>query len=155
MSTETLRLTIEQIGRRLDELVGQEVELAGWLYAKRGSKKIHFLQVRDGTATLQCIMGKRDVDEETFARAGHLSQESSIIVRGIVQRDDRSKLGFELHAKSLELINAAEPYPISPKDHGVAFLMDHRHLWLRSARQHRIVRIRHTIIKAVRPFSLW
>src|SRR5262249_41664987 len=92
------------------------------------------------------------VDEDTFKRADHLAQESSITVRGIVRKDTRSPLGFELGATGLDVLQQSENYPIAPKDHGVAFLMDHRHLWLRSSRQHKIIRIRHTIIKAIRDF---
>ncbi len=145
-------LRITEIASDLDRLEGQEVELRGWLYNKRSSGKLHFLQVRDGTATLQCVMGKKDVDEQTFEAAKHLSQESAVIVRGKVSRDARSPLGFELHANGLELVSQAQEYPISPKEHGVAFLMDHRHLWLRSSRQHTILRIRHTVAKAIRDY---
>jgi asparaginyl-tRNA synthetase len=152
MSELAKRPTITDIQKNLDAYEGKEVELFGWLYHKRSSGKIHFLQVRDGTATLQCVMGKKDVDEETFKKADHVPQESSIRVRGVVRKDTRSPLGFELGATGLELVQLAETYPISPKEHGVAFLMDHRHLWLRSSRQHKIIRIRHTIIKAIRDF---
>jgi asparaginyl-tRNA synthetase len=144
--------TIREVQDRLAELEGKEIELRGWLYNKRSSGKLHFLQVRDGSATLQCVMGKKDVDEETFELAKHIPQESSIIVRGNVSKDARSPLGFELHAKGLRLVAKAEEYPISPKEHGVAFLMDHRHLWLRSSRQHAIMRIRHTVAKAIRDY---
>ncbi|MBK8012861.1 MAG: asparagine--tRNA ligase [Deltaproteobacteria bacterium] len=144
--------TIAEVGRDLDRFEGKEVELRGWLYNKRGSGKIQFLQVRDGTGTLQVILSRSDVDEETFNLARGLSQESSIIVRGLVARDTRSALGFELHGKSLIQVGTSEDYPISPKPHGVAFLMDRRHLWLRSTRQHTILRVRHTIIKAIRDY---
>jgi asparaginyl-tRNA synthetase len=152
MSELSKRPTITEIQKSLDAYEGKEVELRGWLYHKRSSGKIHFLQLRDGTATLQCVMGKKDVDEDTFKRADHLPQESSIRVRGVVRKDTRSPLGFELGATGLDVLQLAESYPISPKEHGVAFLMDHRHLWLRSSRQHKIIRIRHTIIKAIRDF---
>jgi asparaginyl-tRNA synthetase len=145
-------LRITEIASQLDRLEGQEVELRGWLYNKRSSGKLHFLQLRDGTATLQCVMGKKDVDEQTFEAAKHLSQESSLILRGKVSRDQRSPLGFELHVTGMEVLQQAKEYPISPKEHGVAFLMDHRHLWLRSSRQHAIVRIRHTVAKAIRDY---
>ena len=146
------RPTIADIGKNLSEYEGKKVEIRGWLYAKRSSGKIHFLQVRDGSATLQCVMVKKEVDEEIFLAAKHLTQESAIVVEGTVRRDDRSPLGFEVGASGLTLLSASEGYPISPKEHGVAFLMDKRHLWLRSSRQHRIIRIRHTIIKAIRDF---
>ena len=145
-------LSITAIAAKLDEYEGKEVELKGWLYNKRGSKKLQFLQVRDGTATLQCVVGKNDVDEATFECAKQLTQETSIVVHGTVRRDDRSKLGFELGVTSIEELHKSVDYPISPKEHGVAFLMDQRHLWLRSSRQHKIIRIRHTIVKAIRDF---
>jgi asparaginyl-tRNA synthetase len=148
----SLPLSIRDIAARLPELEGTEVTLKGWLYNKRSSGKIHFLQLRDGSATLQVVMGKNDVSEETFAAAGKLSQETSIVVTGKVSKDARSPLGFELHAKGLEQVARAEEYPISPKEHGIAFLMDHRHLWLRSSRQHTIMRIRHTISKTIRDY---
>ncbi|MBI2374091.1 MAG: asparagine--tRNA ligase [Deltaproteobacteria bacterium] len=147
-----LQPTIKDIAARLDAFEGQRVVLEGWLYNKRSSGKIHFLQLRDGSATLQCVMGKNDVSPEIFERAAKLSQETSIIVTGTVRRDARSPLGFELGASDLTLVSPAESYPIAPKDHGVAYLMDHRHLWLRSSRQHKIVRIRHTLIKAIRDY---
>src|SRR5688500_3881538 len=143
---------ITEIASQLERFEGQEVELRGWLYGKRSSGKLHFLQLRDGTATLQCVMGKQDVDEKTFEQAKHLSQESSLILRGKVSRDQRSPLGFELHVNAMQLVHQASEYPISPKEHGVAFLMDHRHLWLRSSRQHTIVRVRHTVAKAIRDY---
>ncbi|MCK6549929.1 asparagine--tRNA ligase [Myxococcota bacterium] len=152
MAELSTRPTITEIQKNLDAYEGKEVELRGWLYGKRSSGKIHFLQLRDGTATIQCVMGKKDVDEETFKRADHLPQESSITVRGTVRRDARSPLGFEIGASGLEVSQISEGYPITPKPHGVAFLMDHRHLWLRSSRQHKIMRIRHTIVKAVRDY---
>jgi asparaginyl-tRNA synthetase len=152
MSSEVPVRTISEIAADLDAHEGLVVELRGWLYNKRGSGKIQFLQVRDGSETLQCVMGVNDVDEATFEAAKHLTQESSIIVRGTVKRDARSQLGFELRIGALEILQIAEPYPLGKKAHGTAFLMDHRHLWLRSSRQHKIVRIRHTIIKAIRDY---
>ncbi len=131
---------------------GQEVALKGWLYAKRSSGKLHFLQVRDGTGTIQAVLFKGDVPEELFAAADKLPQEASIAVRGAVKKDARSPLGFELSVKDLAVLQAAEGYPITPKEHGVAYLMEHRHLWLRSARQHAILRVRHSIVKAVRDY---
>jgi asparaginyl-tRNA synthetase len=139
---------IEDIGK----WVGREVELRGWLYAKSSKGKLHFLQVRDGTGTIQCVVFKGDVSDETFAGADHLFQESSLIVRGTVREDKRSPLGFELGVKEIEPVQIAADYPITPKEHGTAFLMDHRHLWLRSRRQHAILRIRHEIIRACRNY---
>lgn len=130
----------------------QTVVLEGWLYNKRSSGKLHFLQVRDGSATVQCVVFKGDVDEGTFETAGHLTQESALRVTGEVCKDDRSSLGFEVGVSSLEIVHKAEPYPITPKEHGTAFLMDHRHLWLRSSRQHALLRIRSSIISACREY---
>ncbi len=146
------RPSITEIRTNLDEFDGQTIELKGWLYNKRSSGKIHFLQVRDGSDTVQVVMTKKDTDEDTFLRAKALTQEAAIIIRGTVRRDDRSPLGFELHGQALELVAAAEDYPISKKEHGVAFLMDNRHLWLRSSRQHRIMKVRHTVIRAIRDY---
>lgn len=132
---------------------GQRVQVRGWLYNSRSKGKLHFLQVRDGSGIIQAVMFKGDVDEETFARADHLSQETSVIVSGTVRRDERSPLGFELSCDGLVVVSAAAAdYPISPKEHGVAFLMDHRHLWLRSRRQAAILRVRARIIKSIRDF---
>ncbi len=131
---------------------GQEVELRGWLYNHRSSGKLHFLQLRDGTGTIQCVVFKGDVSPEVFARCGELTQESSLLVRGLVRRDERSPLGYELGVRDVELVHLAEPYPLAPKEHGVAFLMEHRHLWLRSSRPHATLRVRSEIIKACRDF---
>lgn len=131
---------------------GQEVTLKGWLYNKRSSGKLHFLQLRDGTGTIQCVIFKGDVTPEVFEDGDKVTQESAIEVTGIVKEDKRSTLGFEIGVKDFKILSPAVDYPITPKDHGVAFLMDHRHLWLRSSRQHAIIRIRGEIIKAVRTF---
>jgi asparaginyl-tRNA synthetase len=139
---------IEDIGRH----EGQTVTLKGWLYNKRSSGKLHFLLVRDGTATLQCVVFKKDVPAEQFALADHLPQESSLIVTGTVRKDDRAPLGYELGVSSLEVVHEAAEYPITPKEHGVAFLLDHRHLWVRSARQHAVLRIRSEVVRACREF---
>jgi asparaginyl-tRNA synthetase len=131
---------------------GQEVTLKGWLYNKRSSGKLHFLQVRDGTGIMQCVVFKNDVPLEQFALADHITQESSLIVRGTVRADNRAPLGFELTVTDLQVLQVADGYPITPKEHGVAFLLDHRHLWLRSARQHAILRVRSAIIRACRDY---
>ncbi|MEM6370414.1 MAG: asparagine--tRNA ligase [Myxococcota bacterium] len=144
--------TIRDIARNLDDFKAQTVELKGWLYNKRSSGKIAFLQLRDGSATVQVVVPKAQVQAEVFSLAKALSQECSVVVRGAVSKDERSPLGFEIQASSVEQVGDSPEYPITPKSHGVAFLMDRRHLWLRSSRQHRILRIRHTIIKAVRSF---
>ena len=132
--------------------VEQEVELRGWLYGKRSSGKLHFLQVRDGTGTIQCVVSKKDVPEAAFEAAHHAHQEASLTVRGTVKADTRSALGFELHVKDLTVHQGDAGYPIQPKEHGVGFLQDQRHLWLRSARQRSILAIRHTIVKAIRDY---
>jgi len=131
---------------------GEEVTLKGWLYNKRSSGKLHFLQIRDGTGVLQCVMFKGDVTPEEFAAADHLPQESSLIVTGNVRADARAPLGFELSVKRLEVVERAAEYPITPKEHGVSFLLDHRHLWLRSARQHAVSRVRAEVIRACREY---
>ena len=131
---------------------GQEVELRGWLYNKRSSGKLHFLQVRDGTGTIQCVIFKGDVSAEIFTLGQELTQESSVIVRGTVRADARSPIGFELGVSSVYLTQQAHAYPITPKEHGVAFLLDHRHLWLRSSRQQALLRIRSEVIKACRDY---
>ena len=130
----------------------REVELKGWLYNKRSSGKLHFLQLRDGTGIIQCVVFKGDVSEEIFKLCGELTQESAIIVRGTVRRDERSTLGFEIGASDVECVQMAEAYPITPKEHGLAYLMDHRHLWLRSTRPHAILQVRHEVVKACRDY---
>lgn len=132
--------------------VGQEVTLKGWLYNKRSSGKIHFLQIRDGTSTIQGVMAKGDVDEGTFELGERVTQESSIIVRGVVKEDRRAPSGYELGVTGLEIVQLTEDYPITPKEHGTAFLMENRHLWLRSSRQQAVMRIRDTIEQAIHQF---
>jgi asparaginyl-tRNA synthetase len=128
---------------------GQKVELRGWLARIRSSGKLHFMQVRDGSGIIQAVVVKAAVDPELFKRLKRLGTESAIIVRGEVSKDTRSKLGFEIQTDDVEIVSEAEGYPITPKEHGTDFLMEHRHLWLRSRRQHAILRIRATIIKAM------
>jgi asparaginyl-tRNA synthetase len=133
--------------------VGSTVTLRGWLYNKRSSGKLHFLEVRDGFGQVQCVMAKAAVGDESFARADKTTQESSVEVTGLVKAHPKKAGVFELDVTEFRVIAAtAAEYPISPKEHGTDFLMDHRHLWLRSKRQHAILRIRHTIIQAVRDF---
>ena len=139
---------IEKIG----DHAGQTVTIKGWLHNRRSSGKIHFLTVRDGSGFLQVVMGKRDVDEATFTKADHLSQESAIIVTGSVRAEPRAIGGYEMIASGLEVVNEAHDYPITPKEHGVDYLMDRRHLWIRAERQTAILRVRHEIINAVRDF---
>ena len=131
---------------------GQEVTLKGWLYNRRSSGKLHFLHLRDGTGILQCVVFKGDVSEEVFQLADHLQQETSLMVTGTARADKRSPGGYELSVKDLQVVQPAQDYPITPKEHGVAFLMDHRHLWLRSSRQHAILRVRSEVIRACRDY---
>ena len=137
---------------RIGEHVGQNVTIRGWLHNRRSSGKIHFLVVRDGTGFLQVVMGKNDVPEEVFKAADHLSQETSVIVTGTVREDKRAKNGFELIANDLEVVGQAHDFPITPKEHGIDYLLDRRHLWIRSERQTAILRVRHEVIDAVRDF---
>ncbi|MBI2503104.1 MAG: asparagine--tRNA ligase [Candidatus Latescibacteria bacterium] len=131
---------------------GREVELRGWLYNKRSSGKLHFLQVRDGTGVIQCVVFKDDVSPEVFSQCDHLGQESSLVVSGVVRREARSPIGYELSVRQMECLQEAEGYPISPKEHGVSFLMEQRHLWLRSSRPHAVLRVRGEVLKACRDF---
>lgn len=139
---------IDQIGKYENE----QVTIQGWLYNKRSSGKLRFLLIRDGTETIQCVVFKGDVSEETFTNADIIQQESSCRVNGMVHKDSRSPLGYEIQVSSLEIIQLAQDYPITKKEHGVDFLMDHRHLWLRSSQQHAILLIRHEVIRAAREF---
>src|SRR5512145_1187188 len=131
---------------------GQSVSIKGWLANRRSSGKIHFLQVRDGSGFIQAVMSKAAVGDETFQRADHLSQESAIVVHGNVRADTRAPGGYEIDATGLDVVSPAQDYPITPKEHGVDYLMDRRHLWIRSARQQAILRIRHEVIDAVRDY---
>jgi len=142
-------VTVEGIGAH----AGETVTLQGWLAARRSSGKLHFLQLRDGTGTIQCVMGKNDVPPDVFARADHLPQESALVVTGTVRADPRAPIGFELGVTDLGVVSVPSgEFPISPKEHGVAFLMEHRHLWLRSSRQHAIMRVRAEVIRACREY---
>ncbi len=136
----------------LKDKIGEEITLKGWLYNSRSSGKLVFPQLRDGTGIVQCVVFKGNVSEEVFEAAKSAGQESSIIVHGTVKEDARSAIGVEIDVTDLEVIQNATDYPISPKEHGTEFLMDNRHLWIRSKKQHAILRVRHTIIKAVRDF---
>ena len=131
---------------------GQSVTIKGWLAGRRSSGKIHFLQIRDGSGFVQAVMSKAAVGDDTFKRADHLSQESAVIVTGNVRADARAPGGYELDATGLELVSEAHDFPITPKEHGVDYLMDRRHLWIRSARQQAILRVRHEVIDAVRDY---
>ncbi|TMA32069.1 MAG: asparagine--tRNA ligase [Deltaproteobacteria bacterium] len=141
-------VTVERTG----EHEGRTVTVRGWLAARRSSGKLHFLQVRDGTGTIQCVMSKAEVAEAAFALADHLPQESSLEVTGVVRADPRAPIGYELGVTDLRVIHQSADYPITPKEHGVAFLLDHRHLWLRSSRQQAIMRVRAEVIRACREY---
>ncbi|MEK7328297.1 MAG: asparagine--tRNA ligase [Chloroflexota bacterium] len=133
--------------------VGETVTLQGWLYARTDKGKLQFLQVRDGTGIVQCVVFKKDVSEEIFNAAAKLTQESSVEVTGVVRADPRAPGapgGFELGVADVRVGQVAHEYPISPKEHGVEFLMDWRHLWIRSSRQWAILRIRATVMRAIR-----
>jgi asparaginyl-tRNA synthetase len=132
--------------------VGEEIAISGWLYHKRSGGKVRFIVLRDGTGLLQCVMVKGNVPDEVFNQFDLLTQESSLSVTGKVKKDDRAPGGYEMEITRITPIQIAKEYPITPKDHGVDFLMDQRHLWLRSSRQHAILRIRHQIIKSIREF---
>ena len=145
------RITIADASRHVDETVS----IPGWLYNIRKSGKIIFPQLRDGTGLMQCVAVKNALSEETFETLKSLTQESSLTLTGKVRADARAQGGYELDVESVEVhqrVSEEQPYPITPKEHGTEFLMDHRHLWLRSQRQHAIIRIRHSIIKAVRDY---
>jgi asparaginyl-tRNA synthetase len=131
---------------------GQTVTLQGWLHNRRSSGKIHFLTVRDGSGFIQAVMSKAAVGDETFLKADHLGQESSISVTGLVRADKRAPGGYELDVSGFEVISTATDYPITPKEHGVDYLMDRRHLWIRAPRQQAILRVRHEVINACRDF---
>lgn len=139
-----LKTTISQVFKHVD----QEVTIGAWIANKRSSGKIAFLQLRDGTGFIQGVVVKAEVEEEVFKLAKSITQETSVYVTGQVTKDERSPLGFELQVKSIEVIHEATDYPITPKEHGTEFLMDHRHLWLRSKKQHAIMKIRNEIIRA-------
>jgi len=136
---------------QLKDLIGQEVTLKGWLYNARSSGKLVFLQLRDGSGIVQCVVFKGN-DESVFEKAKALGQESSIIVTGTVKEDTRSPLGVEIDVKDVEILQNVHDYPITPKEHGTEFLMDHRHLWIRSKKQNAVLKVRHTIIKSVRDY---
>ena len=134
------------------EHVEKEVTLKGWLYNKTDKGKLRFLLIRDGTGVIQAVVFQKNVSPEVFQATDTLAQESSFTVTGKIRKDERALGGFEMDVQHLEVVQVADSYPISPKEHGTSFLMDNRHLWLRSARQHAIMRVRSEIIKACRDF---
>lgn len=145
------RITISQAAAH----AGQPVELAGWLYNLRSSGKICFPQVRDGSGIMQCVAVRAQIGDEPFETLKKLTQESSLIVRGRIRAEQRAPGGFEMDVESFQVVQRVPedtPYPITPKEHGPDFLLDHRHLWIRSRRQHAILKIRHEVVKAVRDY---
>lgn len=144
-------LSFITIGQAAD-YAGQRVRIGCWLYGKRSSGKIQFLQLRDGTGLMQGLVARQDVADDVWEAARRLTQESSLYVTGTVKEDARSVSGYELVVEAIDVIQLAEPYPITPKEHGVDFLLDHRHLWIRSPRQRAILKIRAEIIRAIRQF---
>jgi asparaginyl-tRNA synthetase len=132
--------------------IGERAEIRGWIVHRRSSGKVQFLVVRDGSGQMQCVAGVRDLAPEQWEASGALTQESAVVVRGTLKSDPRQVGGVELGVDSLDVISTAPEYPITPKEHGTDFLMDHRHLWLRSARQQSILRIRSEIIAGFREF---
>ncbi len=143
-----MHVYIEDIGKH----EGEEVTIKGWLSNRRSSGKIHFLILRDGSGFIQGVMSKAAVGDEMFKAADHLSQETSVIVTGTARADKRAPSGYEIDVKSLEVVGESHDFPITPKEHGVDFLLDRRHLWIRTERQAAILRIRHEVINAVRDF---
>ncbi|AEP87083.1 asparagine--tRNA ligase [Bacillus spizizenii] len=143
-----MKTTINQVYKH----VGEEVMIGAWVANKRSSGKIAFLQLRDGTGFIQGVVVKAEVEESIFQTAKSVTQETSLYIKGIVKEDERSPLGYELAVTGIEVIHEATDYPITPKEHGTEFLMDHRHLWLRSKRQHAIMKIRNEIIRATYEF---
>jgi len=130
----------------------QEVEIRGWVYNKRSGGKIRFLLIRDGTGLIQGTIYSPDKNNPLFQKFDQLTQESSIIVRGVIKEDKRAPGGYELGISDLEIVQIAPEYPITPKEHGIPFLMEHRHLWLRSKKQRAVLQIRAELIKAIRDF---
>lgn len=141
-------INIAEIGR----FEGTSVTLRGWIYNSSGKGKILFVQLRDGSGIVQCVCMKQELGDALFDQLKHAGQESSLIVTGTVRADTRSKLGFELAVTAAELVGSSSNYPISPKEHGDAFLFDNRHLWFRSKRPHHILHIRHLAVQAIRNY---
>ena len=132
--------------------VDEEVKIGVWLTDKRSSGKISFLQLRDGSAFFQGVVVKSQVSEEVFQLAKDVKQESSMWITGVIHEDTRSHFGYEIEVSNIELIGDSSEYPITPKEHGIEFLLDHRHLWLRSKRPFAIMKIRNEIIRATYEF---
>lgn len=136
----------------LKDKIGQTIDLHGWVYNTRSSGKVKFLLLRDGTGMCQTVFFRGECDEKAFEIFEQATQESLVKVTGVVKAEPRSPGGFELSARSLEILSPAKDYPITPKEHGTDFLMNNRHLWLRSKRQAAVMRIRHEVISAIRDF---
>jgi asparaginyl-tRNA synthetase len=151
MSEEIRRITIAEAAHHS----GETVRIAGWLYNLRKSGKIVFPQLRDGTGIMQCVGVKSELPEDVFETLKHLTQESSLMLTGKVREEPRAPGGYEMDISAVEIVQRvpeSDPYPITPKDHGIEFLMDRRHLWLRSRRQHAAIRVRHEVIRAIRDY---
>jgi asparaginyl-tRNA synthetase len=138
---------IEDVGKH----TGEEIAIKGWVYNLRSMGKIKFLMVRDGTGVMQCVVARQD-SEQAFEEFDRLTQESSVIVRGVAREEKRAPGGYELTTSGIEVVSVAESYPITPKEHGVDFLLNHRHLWLRSSRQHAVLRVRAEVMRACREY---
>jgi asparaginyl-tRNA synthetase len=136
----------------IHKYVGEEVTLRGWVYNLTGKGKLQFIMLRDGTGVIQCVVFKTNVSEDAFESAKSLTQESSISLTGKVVSNEKAPGGFEIDVTNLQIIQLAQEYPITPKEHGDSFLIEHRHLWLRSSRQHAIMRVRAAVMKAIRDF---
>ncbi|RIW33117.1 asparagine--tRNA ligase [Bacillus salacetis] len=143
-----MKTTIAEVSKH----VGEEVTIGAWLANKRSSGKIAFLQLRDGTGFIQGVVVKAEVEEEIFQKAKSITQETSLYVTGVIQEDSRSPFGYEMQVRNLDVIHESVDYPITPKEHGTEFLMDNRHLWLRSRRQHAVMKVRNEIIRATYEF---
>ncbi|MFH1535163.1 MAG: asparagine--tRNA ligase, partial [Patescibacteria group bacterium] len=142
------KVTIKEVSKHL----GQDIQLQSWVFNFRSSGKIFFLQLRDGTGRLQAVISKNDVSEDVWKVCEEITMESSVIVTGVVNEEKRSPFGFEMQVKDIKVLQVAEEYPIAKKEHGIDFLLDNRHLWLRSERQATIMRVRDEIIWLMREF---
>jgi asparaginyl-tRNA synthetase len=154
MTTESLALALDNQTyiNQLSEHIGSQVVLKGWLYNLRSSGKILFPQLRDGTGVVQCVAVKNAITSEVWEALKGLGQESALIIKGTVRADSRAPGGYEIDLVDANVLQQVHDYPITPKEHGTEFLMDHRHLWLRSRRQHAVLKVRHTVVQAVRNF---
>lgn len=147
-----MRIYIIDLKKNITQYQGQKIELRGWVYSLRSAGKLRFLTLRDGTGLCQCTFVKTEIEAKTWEDCCQLTQESTIKIKGKLREDQRSPGGFEISVKELEILYHTKDYPITPKEHGVDFLMNHRHLWLRSKRQYAVLRIRNEVISAIRDF---